>query len=90
MAPPVVQLATDEQFWSKEREGYPDIHFLKDHFYHEGRLTENQALYILEKGKDLLRRESNLLQIPAPVTGKKKKKNSVFLSCTKLELIHCI
>lgn len=69
MAPPVVKLATDEQFWSQEREGYPDINFLKDHFFHEGRLTENQALYILEKGKDLLAQENNLLQIPAPVTG---------------------
>jgi serine/threonine-protein phosphatase 2B catalytic subunit len=70
VAPPVVKLATDEQFWSKDKEGYPDIHFLKDHFYHEGRLTENQALYILEKGKELFSEEKNLLQIPAPVTGK--------------------
>ena len=40
---------TDEQFWSKEDKTKPDIAFLKNHFYREGRLTEQQALYILEK-----------------------------------------
>jgi serine/threonine-protein phosphatase 2B catalytic subunit len=27
----------------------PDIAFLKNHFYREGRLTEEQALFILRK-----------------------------------------
>jgi serine/threonine-protein phosphatase 2B catalytic subunit len=40
---------TDEQFWSKEDSSKPDIAFLKNHFYREGRLTEEQALYILQK-----------------------------------------
>jgi serine/threonine-protein phosphatase 2B catalytic subunit len=40
---------TDEQFWSKEDPSKPDIAFLKNHFYREGRLTEEQALFILEK-----------------------------------------
>jgi serine/threonine-protein phosphatase 2B catalytic subunit len=40
---------TDEQFWSKEDPTKPDIAFLKNHFYREGRLTEEQALYILSK-----------------------------------------
>lgn len=66
---PAVHPPTEEQFWSTERAGLPDIHFLKDHFYREGRLTENQALFILEKGKDLLKAENNLLEIPAPITG---------------------
>lgn len=69
---------TDEEFWSKERPGLPDIGFLKDHFYREGRLSEEQALYILEKGTEILRTEPNLLEIGAPITGNeasKKKKN---------------
>jgi serine/threonine-protein phosphatase 2B catalytic subunit len=66
---PAVHLPTEEQFWSKEKPGLPDIRFLKDHFYREGRLTESQALYILEKGKEILKLENNLLEIPAPVTG---------------------
>lgn len=40
---------TDDQFWSKVYKTKPDIAFLKNHFYREGRLTEEQALYILEK-----------------------------------------
>lgn len=66
---PAVYLPTEEQFWSKERSGLPDIHFLKNHFYREGRVTESQALFILEKGKELLKSENNLLEIPAPITG---------------------
>ncbi|KAL7309465.1 3',5'-cyclic-nucleotide phosphodiesterase (PDEase) (3':5'-CNP) [Mucor circinelloides] len=65
---PAVYLPTEEQFWSKERSGLPDIHFLKNHFYREGRVTESQALFILEKGKELLKSENNLLEIPAPIT----------------------
>lgn len=42
-------LPTDDQFWSKTDKTKPDIAFLKNHFYREGRLTEEQALYILEK-----------------------------------------
>lgn len=40
---------TDDQFWSTTDKTKPDIAFLKNHFYREGRLTEEQALYILEK-----------------------------------------
>jgi serine/threonine-protein phosphatase 2B catalytic subunit len=65
---PAVSIPTDEQFWS-DRPGLPDIAFLKDHFYREGRLSETQALYILEKGRDILKSEPNLLQVGAPVTG---------------------
>ncbi|KAI8365540.1 serine/threonine-protein phosphatase 2B catalytic subunit A1 [Blakeslea trispora] len=65
---PAVTLPTDEEFWSKERPGLPDIKFLKDHFYREGRLTEEQALYILEKGTEILKTEPNLLEVGAPIT----------------------
>jgi serine/threonine-protein phosphatase 2B catalytic subunit len=46
---PAMYLPTDEQFFSKEDKTKPDIAFLKNHFYREGRLTEAQALYILQK-----------------------------------------
>ena len=42
-------LPTDDQFWSKDDRTKPDIAFLKNHFYREGRLTDAQALYILEE-----------------------------------------
>lgn len=40
---------TDDQFFSKQDRSKPDIAFLKNHFYREGRVTEEQALYILQK-----------------------------------------
>lgn len=64
MVPP-----TDEQFWSKVDPSKPDIAFLKNHFYREGRLTEDQALFIIERASELLRQEPNLLEIDAPITG---------------------
>ena len=60
---------TDAQFYSREDPTKPDIAFLKNHFYREGRITADQALYILDKGTDLLRAESNLLEVDAPITG---------------------
>ncbi|CDH58999.1 serine threonine-protein phosphatase 2bcatalytic subunit [Lichtheimia corymbifera JMRC:FSU:9682] len=65
---PAVRIPTDEEFFSKERPGLPDITFLKDHFYREGRLSEEQALYILEKGTEILKEEPNLLEVGAPIT----------------------
>lgn len=69
---PAVYLPTEEQFWSKDRPGLPDINFLKNHFFREGRVSESQALFILDKGKELLQLENNLLDIPAPITGNTK------------------
>ncbi|KAI8373213.1 serine/threonine-protein phosphatase 2B catalytic subunit A1 [Radiomyces spectabilis] len=65
---PAVGFPTDDEFWSKERPGLPNIAFLKDHFYREGRLTEEQALYILEKATEILKTEENLLEVDAPIT----------------------
>lgn len=62
-------LPTDEQFFSREDPTKPDIVFLKNHFYREGRLSEEHALYILDKTSELLRSEPNLVQVDAPVTG---------------------
>lgn len=48
--------------------GLPNLSFLKDHFYHEGRLKEYQAIRIVQDATELLSSEPNLLQVPAPVT----------------------
>lgn len=64
-----MQLPTAEQFFSKEDPTKPDVNFLKNHFYREGRVSEDQALYILEKATDILKQESNLISVDAPVTG---------------------
>lgn len=62
-------IPTDAQFFSREDPTKPDIAFLKNHFYREGRISEEHATYILEKATELLRAEPNLLYVDAPVTG---------------------
>lgn len=47
----------------------PNVENLKDHFLHEGRLTESQALFILDQTTTLLKQEPNMLPIDGPVTG---------------------
>lgn len=59
---------TDEQFFSPQDRTKPNIQFLKQHFYREGRLTEQQALWIIKKGAEILRSEPNLLEMDAPIT----------------------
>lgn len=59
---------TDEQFFSTDDPKKPNLAFLKQHLYREGRLTEEQALYIIEEGTKILRQEPNLLEMDAPIT----------------------
>ncbi|KAN0125341.1 Metallo-dependent phosphatase [Lactarius tabidus] len=46
----------------------PNAEFLRDHFLHEGRLTEVQALTILRQSTDVLTAEPNVLKVKSPVT----------------------
>jgi len=62
-------IPTDEQFFSKTDKGKPDVLFLKNHFYREGRIKEEHALFIVDKATQLLRAEPNVLTVDAPVTG---------------------
>ncbi|KAJ3976740.1 Metallo-dependent phosphatase-like protein [Lentinula raphanica] len=67
---PAMQIPTDEQFFNNHGQDRtkPDVGFLKNHFYREGRLSEDQALWILEKGTELLSKEPNVLNVDAPIT----------------------
>ncbi|OBR11831.1 Serine/threonine-protein phosphatase [Colletotrichum higginsianum IMI 349063] len=65
---PAMFTPSDEQFFEDETHTKPDINFLKQHFYREGRLTEEQALWILRTCTELLRAEPNLLEMDAPIT----------------------
>lgn len=66
---PAFRKPTDEQFYHDETRTKPDIAFLKNHFYREGRLTDEQALFILKEASKVLREEPNLLEVDAPITG---------------------
>ncbi|KAN0099996.1 serine/threonine protein phosphatase 2B catalytic subunit [Hyaloscypha variabilis] len=65
---PAMHPPTDEQFFSPHDRTKPNLQFLKQHFYREGRLTEAQALYIIEEGTKVLKQEPNLLEMDAPIT----------------------
>ncbi|KAK6509710.1 3',5'-cyclic-nucleotide phosphodiesterase (PDEase) (3':5'-CNP) [Arthrobotrys musiformis] len=65
---PATQKPTDEQFYDPTDPSKPNLTFLKQHFYREGRLTEEQALFIIQRGTEILRKEPNLLEMDAPIT----------------------
>ncbi|EPZ31162.1 Serine/threonine-protein phosphatase 2B catalytic subunit [Rozella allomycis CSF55] len=68
VAPPTNLVPSDSQVFPKSLNGKPDHEFLKQHFLQEGRLTEDQAIFIIQKGTDLLKKESNILDVDAPIT----------------------
>ncbi|GMM34602.1 calcineurin catalytic subunit A [Saccharomycopsis crataegensis] len=63
---PVTRKPSDDEVFLPN--GLPNHEFLKNHFYHEGRLHESQVIKILKAATELLRTEPNLLDVPAPVT----------------------
>lgn len=65
---PAFNPPTQDQFFSPNDRSKPNLQFLKQHFYREGRLTEEQALYIIEEGTKVLKSEPNLLEMDAPIT----------------------
>ena len=67
--PPASFIPTDEQFYSKKDPTKPDLEFMKNHFLREGRLSIEQALYILKKGTAILKAEETLLELESPLTG---------------------
>lgn len=64
--PPTYRLTATDVF---DHRGDPRIEKLKQHFILEGRVTEDVALQIIRRGAALLRDESTVLNIDAPVTG---------------------
>lgn len=68
MQAPALNTPSDDVFWSSEDPSKPDLQFLKQHFYREGRLTEEQALWIIQAGTQILKSEPNLLEMDAPIT----------------------
>lgn len=57
---------TDEQFFYANNK--PNVAFLRRHFHAEGRLNESQAIYILERAKEIFAGEPNVLDLDAPIT----------------------
>lgn len=72
---PATNKPKDDEFFTKDRNGapIPNLDFIRGHFLAEGKLTEQQAIYILERTTDLLSREPNMLSVPSPVTGESQR-----------------
>ena len=52
-----MNILTDAQYFSKNDPSKPDVTFLKDHFYGEGRISEDYTVWIFEKATAILRAE---------------------------------
>ncbi|KAK5668029.1 hypothetical protein QVD99_005073 [Batrachochytrium dendrobatidis] len=65
---PSVNRPTDAQFYSLKDPSKPDLEFLKQHFIREGRLTTEQAVFIINTATTILKKEPNLLDLDAPLT----------------------
>lgn len=68
--PPAVNKPTDAEFFLQDEHGEmkPNHAFLKEHFFREGRLQEEHALYILEQTTKILSKEPNMVHVRSPVT----------------------
>ncbi|EMD36151.1 hypothetical protein CERSUDRAFT_115122 [Gelatoporia subvermispora B] len=69
--PPIARPPRDEDFYVRDPTTgvlRPNVEMLRNHFLQEGRLTEQQALFILEQTSELMQREPNMLDVPSPVT----------------------
>ena len=69
-APPINRLSIADLFDSQAGSGKPKLDRLREHLLAEGRLQEDAALLIIERGEALLRAENNLIDLEAPITGK--------------------
>lgn len=65
---------TDAEFYTQleDQSGVlkPNTTFLKEHFFREGRLADDQALFILEQATAILKQEPNMIAVEPPVTSK--------------------
>lgn len=51
-------------------DGLPDYVNLKNHFLNEGRLQPSAAIDLIQKAKEILAKEPNVLMLKPPLLGK--------------------
>lgn len=68
--PPTYRLTIADLFDTPTGGGKPRLDRLREHLFAEGRLEEVTALMIIECGEHLLRAESTLIELEAPITSK--------------------
>ena len=60
-----MNIQTDAQSLSSYDPSKPDVAFLNNHTCSEGRMSEDHAIWIIEKATAILRVEPNVLQVGA-------------------------
>ena len=78
-SPPINRLTIADLFDTQTGGGKPKLDRLREHLLAEGRLQEDAALMIIERGEALLRAENNLIDVEAPITGKITKLKFYFI-----------
>ncbi|KAJ7289147.1 Metallo-dependent phosphatase-like protein [Mycena rebaudengoi] len=70
VSPPATHLLSDAEFFTQDNFGAskPNVRVLRDHFFREGRLTEEHALFILKHTTKLLSWEPNMVEVQGSVT----------------------
>jgi hypothetical protein len=81
-SPPTYRLTIADLFDTSHGGGKPRLDCLREHLHAEGRLEEDAALMIIERGEHLLRAECTLIDLEAPITGR----NHLHLSRTSFRL----
>lgn len=79
-SPPSIHLTIADLFDTQTGGGKPKLDRLREHLLAEGRLEEDAALMIIERGEALLRAENNLIDLEAPITGNRKKNTKEILN----------
>ncbi|KTW29821.1 serine/threonine-protein phosphatase 2B catalytic subunit [Pneumocystis carinii B80] len=67
---PITYIPTDDEIFIMDENGGKrlNIQFIKNHFYREGRISEEHALWIIMEGTNIFRNEPNLIELEAPIT----------------------
>ncbi|KAJ2391678.1 3',5'-cyclic-nucleotide phosphodiesterase (PDEase) (3':5'-CNP) [Coemansia sp. RSA 2603] len=68
VAEPTTLIPSHSEVFEDDDETRPQCSFLREHFFREGRLREQDALAIIQHATQMLRAEETLLTIDAPVT----------------------
>jgi serine/threonine-protein phosphatase 2B catalytic subunit len=66
---PTSKLPTDAEFYLDAAHTRVNLEFLRQHLMLEGRLTEDQALFLVTAATDVLKSEGTLIDVDAPLTG---------------------